>query len=267
MEFAIKNGLLTGYSGSDAEARIPEGVTEIGTFSLACCGMTRISFPKSLRIIGKHAFIGCANLEEIQIPEGVESIGEGAFLDCKSLARVTLPNSLRHMDAAAFHSSGLTELIIGERAGEIGICAMDFCENFRVIKMRPEDPEFVRRYRETMLSEGLMHVWEMHLSGDYSGDADETIKYPVLMLDYLHTHDEKLTDYIRKHLYRIMQECVPAGDMNMIQVLMQSGTFFTVRNIDACIALAQDCGQNEILMMLMNYKNAHIGFADKGIRL
>lgn len=58
-EFAVKDGVLTRYSGREKYVEIPEGIREIG----------------------KKAFWGCESLERIYIPESVAKIDFPSFTD------------------------------------------------------------------------------------------------------------------------------------------------------------------------------------------
>ena len=62
-DFIIKNGVLTRYTGDDAEVTIPDSVTSIsnGAF-LDCTSLTSINIPDSVTSIGDWAFDGCENL-------------------------------------------------------------------------------------------------------------------------------------------------------------------------------------------------------------
>lgn len=77
---------------------IPEGVVDIfaGAFS-ACRSLTGITFPSSLRTIGKYAFDSCERLTEAMFPEGLTDIGPGAFSACYQLTSVSLPASVERI--------------------------------------------------------------------------------------------------------------------------------------------------------------------------
>ena len=189
---------------------------------------------------------GCENLTELVIPDSVTEIGSYAYSGCENLTEIVIPDSVT----------------------EIGCGAFDGCGALRVIRMRPDDTKFFRDYGAVKnLSDEIQKVWKMHRTGDFSGMARHTVKYPVLAADYLHTHDERLAAYIKLHLTEMLVLCIPAGDTCLIAALTQSDAFFTEKNIDKFIEAAQKSGQNEIFMLLMRYKNTHIGFADKPMKL
>ena len=68
---------------------IPEGVEKIGASAFRDCeGLKTISFPKSLDVIGAHAFSG-SHLQTLELPKDLVFIGEEAFYRCDSLLTVS----------------------------------------------------------------------------------------------------------------------------------------------------------------------------------
>ncbi|MBQ9521147.1 MAG: cytidine deaminase [Oscillospiraceae bacterium] len=132
--FAVKDGILTKYTGPGGNIVIPsgvravgqgvflnfiamrsltlpEGVEEIrgdffsesptGAFS-GCSNLNSVQLPQSLREIGCWAFAGCKALKSLEIPSGVSKIGNRAFQNCESLRSVTIPNGIREIDYGVF---------------------------------------------------------------------------------------------------------------------------------------------------------------------
>lgn len=60
-------------------------------------GVTKITLPTSLRIIGRSAFQNMKGITELDIPEGVEYIDVNAFVNCDALRKITLPSTLQVM--------------------------------------------------------------------------------------------------------------------------------------------------------------------------
>ncbi len=111
-EFAVVDGHLIKYLGSDTEPTVPEdiehidrnafedaringinlpsGLETIGSSAFSNTPLYEVNFPDGLKEIGEHAFSGCYNLSEIVIPQTVETIGAGAFVNCTSLRKLTV---------------------------------------------------------------------------------------------------------------------------------------------------------------------------------
>ncbi len=84
--FAIKNGILRNYVGTDTEVIIPDGIAEIGEAAFKDQNeIVRIVIPDSVVKIGEKAFCGCYQLKECKIPDSVKFIGKDAFYHCTSL--------------------------------------------------------------------------------------------------------------------------------------------------------------------------------------
>ena len=80
-EFAIDDGVLTGYRGEGGAVRIPEGVTAIAEEAFSGNeSITSVTLPSTLESIGARAFEKCVSLSgTVRIPASVTSIGSYAF--------------------------------------------------------------------------------------------------------------------------------------------------------------------------------------------
>ena len=81
MSFTMENGVLKKYIEEE--------------------GVTSVSVPASVTVIGKKAFAGC-QLTAVELPEGLTKIEDSAFENCKNLRRVALPQSVTSLGAMAF---------------------------------------------------------------------------------------------------------------------------------------------------------------------
>ena len=95
------------------------GVADIRDYAFyRCSGLTSITIPNSVGLIGDYAFFWCSGLTEITVPDSVETIGVHAFTNVGGLESVTI-------------GSGVTE---------IGDCAFEDCDNidmFRILATTP----------------------------------------------------------------------------------------------------------------------------------
>ena len=244
--------------------RLPDGITEIPkNLCYGCRALTEITVPAGVADIGEYAFGCCSNLVSVTLPESLNCIGNAAFLGCISLREAVLPNGLMNIGEEAFYECGsLTALTIPECVRGIGASAFRKCRSLSVIRLHPDDPEIRRDYGKIeKLGTALEHVIGMFRSGNYGFDRDTNLKFPLLALHFLHPHMCELDGYIRTNLYLFMNTFVPEGAVWFVNAAAEYG-FFTQNNIDLYIDLASECKQNEILMLLMRYKNENFGFAD-----
>ena len=131
---------------------IPEGIEEIASEAFIKCSRRNITFPNSLKRIGKNAFSGscleaaiipdgvtCIEekafsgatvLQTITIPNSVTSIERETFYDCPRLNTITLPDSLQSIGEKAFYSCGnLHSIIIPSSVTSIGEYAFSNCSS------------------------------------------------------------------------------------------------------------------------------------------
>ena len=139
---------------------IPESVTYIGSFAFYWSGLSSITIPANVAIIGESAF-GSPYLDHIQvdprnmvydsregcnaiiqtnsntllfgckntnIPDSVTSIGNRAF-NGSSLESIIIPNSVKSIGDAAFAGSNLISISIPESITTLGFAAFDSCSS------------------------------------------------------------------------------------------------------------------------------------------
>ena len=81
---------------------------------ISCVGLTSITIPDSVIIIGELAFNDCTGFTSITIPDGVTSVDNGAFGNCLGLTNITIPNSVTSIDNNAFYDcTALTDVWYG----------------------------------------------------------------------------------------------------------------------------------------------------------
>ncbi len=131
MRLILPEGLETicegAFNGSEKlrEISFPSTLKQIGRYSFEdCTGLRHLRIPGSLERLDHMCFCGCENLESVEICEGVRYLGKSAFANCYSLSRVSLPDSLEFIDNYAFQNCGeLKEINLGDK---VGIGAMVF---------------------------------------------------------------------------------------------------------------------------------------------
>ncbi len=170
------------------------------------------------------------------IPEIVTKIGSCAFEWCDSIAYVKIPETVTEIGKGAFYGC--------ENLGEIYIGGYLF------------------PYKSVGIFERIHQGLEMIVKKDFSMKMDTSLKYPLTLDFYQKTGNEKAFTYLKKHFTKVMIYLITKNDTEMINFLIQTGKFFTKRNIDKLIEKAIDRNAHEIYVILLNYKNEHIGYAD-----
>lgn len=81
---------------------VPEGVETLYSGKLNTAGITSVSLPQSLKIIGAGAFINAVDLEKVKYGNNVECIGYQSFSGCSSLAQPSIPESVVEVWSGTF---------------------------------------------------------------------------------------------------------------------------------------------------------------------
>lgn len=120
--------------------------------------LSRIVFPKGLKIIGTGVFYRSGLLGDLVIPEGVEKIGEsfdfdwspvlhgynGVFSSCENLmGNLSLPSTLTHIEHAAFYDDKLEGSLILPKdlkfIGDYAFYSNNYTEDLNI----PESVEYI----------------------------------------------------------------------------------------------------------------------------
>lgn len=102
--------VVSGYDGKIAQIYIPsfyeglsvDGIAESAFFKKSI--VSSISFPASIKYIGKNAFLGCTTISELDFSKAseLETIGDYAFKNCSSLKTIKFNTKLTSIGAGAF---------------------------------------------------------------------------------------------------------------------------------------------------------------------
>ena len=99
--YADRDGSVTGlallkYAGTEAEVRVPDGVTELLYLSFCSnSAVTSVILPETVVKIGEKAFSECKNLTSVTIPQGIVEIQSYAFLMSPKLKVIDIPDGLQ----------------------------------------------------------------------------------------------------------------------------------------------------------------------------
>ena len=111
-------------------------VTKIGSYAFDGSGVTSVTIPNTVWLIGEGAFQGCTSLPGVTIPNSVTHIGSIAFSGCSGLTSVTIPNSVTFIGGSAFSTcSNLTSISIPNSVTFIGSSAFSFCSGLTKVNV------------------------------------------------------------------------------------------------------------------------------------
>lgn len=187
-DYVIFDGMLCAYQGSEPEAVIPEGVTQISRFAFygrkdvrrivlpgslvelsdfLCVGgnlltgeslKAELVMQEGLQSIGPGAFLDNTHITEIALPDSVVKIGEEAFKGCKNLKSVRLPKNLQEIGKGAFADCPmLTRLDLPEGVKRLGAEAFKGCVALTWLSI----PDSVKKLPKTLFRHApsvVLHV-------------------------------------------------------------------------------------------------------------
>ena len=104
----LNGTIVTGYTDTDTELEIPEGVTEIGSSAFLNSTVQEVTLPSTLTTIGEYAFTRSA-LTSITIPASVTTIEAHAFTKTKSLTYAVIEGNPT-LGNNAFSESGIKSI-------------------------------------------------------------------------------------------------------------------------------------------------------------
>ena len=135
--YADRDGSVTGlvlfkYVGTEAEVRVPDGVTELLYLSFCSnSAVTSVILPETVVKIGEKAFSECKNLTSVTITQGIVEIQSYAFLMSPKLTVIDIPDGLQKAarlaeDNVQFRCSFGSSAAFALSKGGNSFCAGDF---------------------------------------------------------------------------------------------------------------------------------------------
>lgn len=105
--------------------KTPQGLKTIGKAAFYNSGITEISLPESVQIIGEICFNQCQNLESVEL-RGAKAISSETFYNCVNLTTVTLNEGLTSIGNYSFaYCTKLTSINLPSTLVSIGSNAFD----------------------------------------------------------------------------------------------------------------------------------------------
>lgn len=98
---------------------IPEGITYIGTKAFMNNRyIKRVIMPKSLIVIGQHAF-NAQLIEEVVLNDGIRTLQAHCFQYCTNLRQINFPEQLEFIYEYAFYQSSLAQIMLRGNLKEV----------------------------------------------------------------------------------------------------------------------------------------------------
>ena len=147
-----------------------------------CVGLTSLTLPSGVTLIGYSAFEGCSGLTSLDIPSGVTEIGGSAFEGCSGLTSLDIPSGVTEIGRSAFSGcSGLTSIYVyAGKLPKMGSDVFNGCDSKKCIVYVPKG-----EYDDYWLSEFgyFENIVEFAATGidkvTTSTDAKELSRYSV----------------------------------------------------------------------------------------
>ncbi len=86
------------------------GVSERGSTAVLCPKLKHVTFPSTLKVIGKYAFNNAPIEENLNLPEGLTSIDFMAFYNSKITGDLKLPSTIQYIGQQAFANTPITSV-------------------------------------------------------------------------------------------------------------------------------------------------------------
>ena len=177
---------VTGGEGLEGNLVIPsEGVFEGKTYPIFKIekeafrnqlGLTSITIPESVEVIGESAFEYCENVVSVRLLSKNLEIRKSAFADCEALKDVVFPDNGSRIEIGdfAFYHCGLEEIYIPDCVARIGEFAFS-CPNLRTFNTQSTYRYF------TNDTKNILFLKEVHrlIIGVTPGSKDSYCEYIV----------------------------------------------------------------------------------------
>ena len=148
---------------------IPEGVESISDYAFHTAFIYSVSFPDSVKTIGKHAFEDNYSLTDVNIGGGVTTIGENAFWGCQDIESIELPENVTTINKEAlgyYYYGKLKDFIIYGKSGTAAEAyARENGFEFKDLSELPTQPTPEKEIKVIKFDENSI----------FTGDADMTV--------------------------------------------------------------------------------------------
>ena len=265
---------------------IPNSVTYIAKCAFYnCSSLTSVTIPDSVTTIGDLVFQGCKRLKELILGKRVYPCDKSVSEEISSILRKIEEKNFSELpdnDLAHFFMWGYYK-----RTGDES--ALPYVGDFREELPPPEpEPQFddidseekFQALIESAMEEDNpsalppLEKFSMYLTPQkvkeylYLCVDKKSRKVSTLLWDYMETDSYILEDYketknkkflahIKEYFEKFMDSAIAQNDIEAVQKFAQEDGLFTAENIDEYLHKCIDKKKNQILMILLDYKENH----------
>ena len=191
------------FAGSGVtKISLPDGLEILGDSSFKeCKKLMSIDLPNGISAIEDNTFSGCSSLTKVILPERLSKLGKYVFNGCSKLYDVQFPLSLIEIGAYAFKGcSALTAVVLNEGLKRIGESAFNDCPKLAKILIPSTVSEIAEGYGYKVGDLFTINGWYQPMDRRRNGWSTMT-KNPNLTI-YCYSGSYGL-EYARKKEYPI----------------------------------------------------------------
>ena len=115
---------------------LPASINLIGKNSFNATKLKSIVIPDNCQIIKDNSFALCRYLKEVKLPQNLKSLGQGAFDGCEALNEITMPDTIKVIEDYTFLGcTNLMKISLSSNLERIGNGAFELCIGLTDIKL------------------------------------------------------------------------------------------------------------------------------------
>ena len=152
-----------------------------------CVGLTEVTLPPTVKMVGHEAFYGCADLERVNLSGGLLMLDERAFVGCSSLRELTLPCRVPpHGSVNAFDLSTYEKctLVVPHGCASVFRNAEPWNRFVRIVETEdegviPADLDYAKWEEAMNFMNGFLEDEQWHIPQRVEGDETWTVVLPT----------------------------------------------------------------------------------------
>ncbi len=237
-------------------------------------GVTEVIVPEQVQILGKECFLGCQQIVSVSLPDGMTEIAFRAFKNCRNLQRIRIPETVVRIEEAAFSGcEQIKEFTLPPNLEKIAIYA--FYGSERLLKFHLADGVFRVQMNDIYQNQDNTALLKKFLCERnpeqkrilFSRIDDAKYKAAIAYyLLHLGQENDEIRKYAKRNVTRVAKFRMDSHDADGLKEVLESG-FVTKSNIQKLIDYAIQNQYHECYLLLLEYKDKHIGYQNPAAKL